>query len=85
MSEKTKQKMWRDLAKKAKALAVYKHKAPKREYLVLNLLSATLDAKNGGDADRRIERMLNRHAKAGFRLVGVAFGNKAIMEAERRD
>jgi len=56
-------------------------KKPQRQYLVLNLLAATSPAKSVGDADRRIERMLDRHARQGFRLVGIAFGNKAIMES----
>lgn len=56
------------------------HAPLKRSYIVINLLDATLTAKSAGGADRKIVKMLNHYGKKGFKVVGVAFGNKVLLE-----
>ena len=52
----------------------------RNQYRTISLLSCTLTAKDEEAVTKRIEQLLNKEAQDGWRVVGVAFGHRIILE-----
>ncbi len=52
----------------------------KSRYKTVSLLDCTLTAGSQEQVTKRIDRLLNKEAQGGWRVVGVVFGNRAILE-----